>query len=49
MAQAFEVVKKKATEVTDRLKPIQDQVKKTKIEFDKVQNAFKSKVKFVDD
>lgn len=44
VAQAFEIVKKKVNEVAERIKPIQDQVKKSKSEFDKVQTSFKSKV-----
>lgn len=39
------MVKKKVTEINHRLKPLQDQIKKCKIELDKNQTAFKSKVK----
>lgn len=47
VAKAFDIVKKKVGEINQRLKPLQDQIKKSKTEFDKAQTAHKSKVKFL--
>jgi len=39
------MVKKKVNEVNHRLKPLQDQIKKFKTEFEKTQTAYKAKVR----
>ncbi|CAF1014819.1 unnamed protein product [Rotaria sp. Silwood1] len=45
VTKAFDIVKKKVDEINHRLKPLQDQIKKSKTELDKTHAAFKSKYK----
>ncbi len=47
VVKAFDIVKKKVSEVNHRLKPLQDQIKKWKTELDKTQTTYKTKVEIL--
>jgi len=45
LAKSLILSRKKVSEVNHRLKPLQDQIKKWKTEFDKTQTTYKAKHK----